>query len=386
MKRLLALLVLLAAIPLAYGALTCSIEANSTCSSGTKYFGLENDTGGSTNAHAQNQTLDTYANSVCCSSDTTGTLGYACTGDVIASLSNETNAHVQGPNQTGYSVDVCMSHSNTDITCSAVNGSCTGSQECVMSISDYDNAHAGACGDYDISICCEELNAPPPTPTLLEPADGNTSVFERYTHFNWTTETDPNGDPVTYQINISAPAGCASIPVRNTSVSNYTSIEELCTDNTYNWTVRACDDKDACSSYASAFNFSIASVVSISLTTNNTNFGSLNASSATNNVTDDTLDGSPGPLVVLNDGNVRINTSVNATDPLWSNAGLGTLYFQFADENSSSWTDMSTTGQAHTSDLLYDNSRELEIRIQVPVQEPPGTKQSTVYVTGVSNE
>lgn len=755
MKRLILTLLILAAIPLVYGDLTCSIEASSSCSSGTRYIGLENDTGGSTNAHAQNASIATYAHSVCCESST-GTLDASCTagGATMAKLSSEDNAHLQGPNQTGYSVDVCISHSTTDLSCESINGTCGSGQECVMSLSGTDDAHAGACGDYDISICCEELTNPADifstqwktdnagdtnstsialplessgnysftvdwgdgtqdtittwnqtetthdygtagtytvnisgtiegwrfgrgstdygdakkfvsvdqwgtlvlknyssdlfagayfyetsnlaipasdapnlsqaqsmerafsnsgitdpsginswdvsavqnfnqlfqrasfngnisswnvssvttmngmfwassfdqdldqwdvssvtnmasmfqaspfngnistwdtsslsnayrmfgnagsfnqplnswntssltntrwmfqgassfnqpldnwdvssvtstssmfkgasafdqdlgswnvssvtdmtdmflngqlskanydsllaawanltlqsgvdfhagssvysvstyedkksiidtynwtitdggpdlsVPTLLEPVD-NANLTDRKPTFNWSAD---DASDIFHELNISAPAGCSSIPVINTSrQTSHTSVDELCVDNTYDWTVRSCLD-GTCSSWANTYNFTIEGVVGLEFSTNSTSFGSQMPSTQNQTVTNDTLDDDPAPLVLRNTGNVRINTTIHALDALWSNQPLNTSYFQFADENSSSWLNTSSAEQPHTGNLSANTTRELELRIEVPINEPPGTKSSTVQATGVSNE
>lgn len=387
-KAVLCLLVLLVAIsliPQINAAIICTINASSSCDSGTKYLGLENDTSGYTNAHAQTHSTGTYANSLCCTTNITDTIGYDCADETLLRLSDTDNAHAQNNTIGTYSTDVCLSFTNTNITCSYVNGSC-GSGTCVLSMSAHDNAHLGACGDYDINLCCVVDNTPPTVPVLLLPIDGNTSVFERHSEFDWNDSTDAESDPITYEIAIDAPAGCGAIPNRNVSPSQYASIEELCVDESYNWTVRACDDKEACSAWATEWNFTIGSVIGISFSLNTTDFGALSPSVPGSIVVEDTLDSDPSPLVLVNNGNVDVNVDAKALGSLWTNAGLNESNFQFADENSSSWTDMSDAYFAFTDGLEWDDEREMEVRVEVPLSEPPGSKSSIVQALAESAE
>lgn len=387
-KAMLPLIILLAIaflIPQIHAAVLCTINASSSCDSGTKYLGLENDTGGDTNAHAQTYTVGTYSNSLCCTTNITDTMGHDCSDETLLRLSDTDNAHAQNNTLGTYGTDVCLSFTNTDVACSYVNGSCT-TGTCVLSMSAHDNAHVGACGDYDLSLCCVVQNTPPTVPVLLLPADGNTSVFERHTEFDWNDSMDAESDPITYEIAIDEPAGCGAIPNRNVSPSQYTSIEELCVDEIYNWTVRACDSKDACSAWATEWNFTIGSVIGISFSANSTDFGALSPSIAGALVSEDTLDSTPSPLVLVNNGNVDVNVDAKALGSLWSNVDLNQSNFQFSDENSSSWTDMSDAYFSFTNGLEWNDEREMEIRVEVPISEPPGNKSSVVQALAESAE
>ena len=761
-QRLLAALIFLAALVLlapapATAALTCEIQASTTCSAGfTKYLGLENATGGSTNAHAQthNYTGTTYANSLCCQASY-GDLAHSCSeGDNIVQLSSQDNAHVQANNETSYPVDACISHDIETIACRTTTSSCSADEACMLSLSSSDNAHAGACGDYAVTICCElptdpannfittwktdnpgpsnddqitlpleesgnysfsvdwgdgtsdtitawddpevthtytspgtynvtitgtiegwrfnfggdrqkildvsqwgdmklgnngnyfhgasnliitandtpdlleitnmnnafratdlstannisnwdvssvtdmsfmfqdvslfnqplntwdvssvtdmrsmfrgassfdqslggwdvssvtnmwsmfrgassfdqpldswnvssvttmrgmffdassfnqplnswdvsnvtrmdemfwdassfnqplnswdvfnvttmgfmffdassfdqnlsswnissleptdwngldqafdgsSLSTPnydamlnswpdlsPPNnmplganntqyslsgvagrealtdtynwtitdaglyiepPTLVSPSNNNHSVFERYLTFNWSPPETISG--VWHELNITAPGACDPISVINTSSATTHEVgTELCVDEVYEWSVRTCYE-DTCSAWAAPYNFTVASVVSISLTQSTTDFGELDASTATTNVTRNTVDDAANPLVLNNTGNVRIDTSVRAEGALWSNEPLGTQYFQYADQGTTSWSNLQATDQLHTTNLLYELTRALEIRVHVPVAEPPGAKSSTLTLTAESAE
>ncbi len=223
------------------------------------------------------------------------------------------------------------------------------------------------------------VNNAPNTPTLMEPGN-NTTVTTATPYFNWTNSTDPNGDAVHYEINITAPSGCAALPVRNVTPSEYTSVDTLCTDKSYYWSVRACDNLQYCSPWTPEWNFTVTSVVSIDFVTNNTDFGQMAPSTASVNNTNSTLDNSPLPLEVNNTGTVAVNLTIKALGALWTNEGLNTTYFEYADENSSDWQNVTLNYTNLTTNLSVAHTRQIEINITVPVNEPNGAKQSTLEV------
>jgi hypothetical protein len=107
----------------------------------------------------------------------------------------------------------------------------------------------------------------------------------------------------------------------------------------------------------------------------------------TQNETNDTLDGIPGPLVYNNTGNVGINVSTKANAALWALQPLNTSYFQYADQNSSSWQNWTLNYTFLHSNLSYQSlPQELEVRVWAPVGEPAGTKNTTITVLGASIE
>ena len=221
----------------------------------------------------------------------------------------------------------------------------------------------------------------PETPILLTPTDNNDTVQERRPEFTW----EPQGGitPEYYTINITN--SCSSIPLRNITETTYTSIEELCTEETYTWTVRACIEED-CSEWAEPYNFTIQSIIGVTLEQNTTDFGTLDPSTQQTTIEENTLDNNPLPLILRNTGNVRIHVDAKATESLWDNQPLGTRYLQFADQDTTEWTNATTEYQRHTTTLMYNNTRELELRVQVPIGEPPGTKSTTIQVLGESAE
>ncbi len=385
--------------------LTCFFLNSKTCPAGTaKLIGVRNDTDGFQNAHAQNNTLDTYNYSVCCNVTTNSSINITstCPGNAtLLKLSNHTNAHVEIGTNSNYSIAACLGSDWKYVTCAFLQGSCGAGYNCVLSMANSEgpnstNAHVGNCSHYNQKVCCKLENKAPTRPTLYYPANGNTSVFERKPNFNWSTATDPDGDTVDYTLNLTCGSGCAcaDIDVDSLSSTNYTVSNDLCIDTLYNWTVSACDPYNDCNTSAK-WNFTIASVAELELIVNSTNFGEMNMEE--NN---DTTDDSPNPLVVRNIGNVYINVSLNST-VLFEQAGLNMVYYQYkADENESNSYDQACSQhsafanmQASLStifcNLSYEDANdegEIELNITVPVDEPPGAKSSTIKVVPASTE
>jgi len=84
---------------------------------------------------------------------------------------------------------------------------------------------------------------------------------------------------------------------------------------------------------------------------------------------------------------VDINVSTQANAALWQQQPLNTLYFQYADQNSSNWQNWAASYTSLLANLSYPNgARQLNVRIQVPLGETQGTKNTTVTVLGASIE
>lgn len=213
----------------------------------------------------------------------------------------------------------------------------------------------------------------PEIPVLLTPENNNDSVFERRPVFTWQ---DGGGIPPEYYT-INLTSSCDSIPPRNTTQHTYVSIEELCVDEQYTWTVKACIADNICSDWAEPFNFTIASILGITLEQASINFGELQPSTQTNTVTADTL-GTISPLTIRNIGNIRIHTDIRAETALWTLQGLATRFFQYRQETN--WVNLTSTYQRHTTNLLYNTTTDINIRIEAPIAEPPGEKNATVRI------
>ena len=156
----------------------------------------------------------------------------------------------------------------------------------------------------------------------------------------------------------------------------------------YTWRVRA-NDGDGNGSWSSDFIVNISSDLTITLTTDAINFGSLDPGES-----NDTSDNSPLPFVLVNDGAVMANISVNAT-ALWDGAVVNSSYYQFKVDNVSGedgafrwltsitdWFNISINSYTIAIDALnYTNNKdsaEIDINIEVPPNEGPGLKTSTI--------
>jgi hypothetical protein len=130
----------------------------------------------------------------------------------------------------------------------------------------------------------------------------------------------------------------------------------------------------------------VVGTVVITLPTSTVNLGSL-AQSSSNNTAAWT------PFNLSNDGNVKVNVTINASS-LWSTAANPTSNYQFAAneswegvcysvESATTLTNMYASGSAtkFLTQLNYTDAcdtAEIEIAVTVPSNEPTGAKTSTV--------
>jgi hypothetical protein len=125
-------------------------------------------------------------------------------------------------------------------------------------------------------------------------------------------------------------------------------------------------------------------------------FGTLAINSVSN------TDNNKSPLVVRNDGNLVANiTYISINESPWQSYPDNTEYFQFKIDNDSTeinsfnWTASITTWTNLTNIANYNNTAvaylnyqdandeaEIDIKIKVPENEPPGHKQATIYIIG----
>ncbi len=238
--------------------------------------------------------------------------------------------------------------------------------------------------------------SPPLNVTLLYPANNNQSVFERFVNFTWTAADERDGDQVNYSLNLNASGSCA-IQTQQTNLQsvNYT-FGELCVDSYYNWTVQACDI-DGCSAWATLYNFTVASVTSIRLVNNNTNFGALSIGQ-----TIDTSNLVVMPFWIENDGNVFVNVTVignnTPSSTLFSSVGLNNVAFQYkarlnetgafnTTNSPMTYTPVNASYTVAFNRLNYSDASDaafIDINITVPLSEPPGTKIANVTFLATS--
>jgi len=141
-------------------------------------------------------------------------------------------------------------------------------------------------------------------------------------------------------------------------------------------------------------NVTVGQVAAISLTVNTVDFGTMNVGD--NN---DTVDNSPIPFRVQNDGNVNVNVTINAT-ALWTQDTYNVTgpNYQFKCGNSTEWDcpegspeaafvnmPVSSAAILAVANLPFPSARDLmdvEINVTVPPAETAGVKSSVVTFTG----
>ena len=245
------------------------------------------------------------------------------------------------------------------------------------------------------------LNTPPPKVVLLAPGDDSFGYEFRPT-FNWSAAVDDDGDDVTYNLHL-VRTGCYGLSAcQNPDVDvegilgvSYTIGEDLDLDSPYNWTVIA-NDSLGYGEESDAWNYTVMSLIDIGLVHDTVAVGGLEPGDTASTELD-----SPLPFVVENKGNVHINLTVYASVQLWELAPLGTNYFMFmAGESSkpgsfnmslsaSDWVNLTGSAQFAVAELDYDDAKdyaEIEIAIEVPHSEPPGTKSTSIIIEAVGTK
>jgi len=175
----------------------------------------------------------------------------------------------------------------------------------------------------------------------------------------------------------------------STDLTNYTYGGQLNLSTAYFWRVRAFDSFEY-GNWSDVWNFSIEPYRDIELYVSSVDFGTISP-----NTTNDTTDNNPQPIKIRNNGNIPVNISINTT-ALWNSVALDTSYYQFKIGNISTeyysfdwrnskttWQNMSATSSIAIVDLGYLDSADearIEINVTAPNAEPPGSKNSTIYV------
>jgi hypothetical protein len=243
-------------------------------------------------------------------------------------------------------------------------------------------------------------------PDVVIEYPGNwSSITNRTPTFNWSVIDGDEKDTITYdfRINETKFAGAATCvglddALDGISQNYYTpaSILDCLYDNGYfyNWSVRAYDGEEY-GEWTHAY-VNITADTTITLTNDVINFGYLWPTNST-----DTTSGLD-PLVVQNDGNAIVNVSINSS-ALWFTELLDSQYYQFKIDNVTgesnafnwtgsitSWFNMPITGDVIAIDQLnYTDSKdsvEVDVRLEVPPNEPPGAKISTIVFTSRLDE
>lgn len=240
-------------------------------------------------------------------------------------------------------------------------------------------------------------NEAPDAPVLVAPPNNSVTV-NRTPLFVWLNATDADGDPKTYQIEVSRNSTFTDIVFNvsgiNESQAN-TSLPSpvvLDVDRQYFWRVKAFDGK-VFGAFSNVSNFTVNSFIALSLLVNTVNFSQvIRGQNLTTN-------GTNGPFVVRNDGNIPVNVTITGTQ-LFQNALFPGISYQFnisVNKTGSfnealsqlNFTNMTSSSSArHIRDLNWTDSNDTaatNIRILIPSDEPPGNLTSNVTFTGGIN-
>ena len=239
-------------------------------------------------------------------------------------------------------------------------------------------------------------NSAPPQVTLSSPGD-TSSTNDRTPAFTWNAAVDPEGDPVTYVINVDNDNDFSSCIINESGISDttYTPASDLDLDDTYYWRVRATDGEDD-GVWSATWSFDLNSLLIIDLVSGTMDFGNVNAGTSYNTTT-----GSPNPFVLQNDGNALANISLNASS-LFDSVSLPDSSYQAKMDNVTaetgsfnwidsltSWFNMPSATTLAIVELKYEDatdSVETDILITPPLDELAGSKSSSIIFTSILAE
>jgi len=100
-------------------------------------------------------------------------------------------------------------------------------------------------------------NAPPSMPTLMNPSDGS-KVTTVNPAFSWTQSTDPEGEPVTYDIEVLDPNDAVVASITGVSGNVTATADDLTNGIEYHWHARAVDRSGGTSEFAPFQKFRVA--------------------------------------------------------------------------------------------------------------------------------
>ena len=245
-------------------------------------------------------------------------------------------------------------------------------------------------------------NDPPEKPILLLPVNWNNTLFNLSPTFVWNcTDNDADSLNFTLEINITAAPNYNYPNLEGSSLdpsgNNYTKTigDELQTyvetgNNNYTWRVRAYDGTNY-SEWSDIYSFSIEETVIINMINNFTDFSQSSLLPLESANTDND---SVNPFSFQNVGNVNATLKTMSTTSFWVSEDLGTEYLQYKADTNVGGSTFNESGS--TMDWTYfenesvsneyvirnldfhssENYAEVDIKITVPGQEPPGTRSS----------
>jgi hypothetical protein len=234
---------------------------------------------------------------------------------------------------------------------------------------------------------------PPYKVNLTYPNNGNDTLINRTFTFIWEPAYDPDNQTLVYDINITSQY-CSDISDTNVPATNYTPIYELGTYDecgTYNWTVRAFDGTYY-GNWSDSWNFSIQPYIALFFINDTVDFGD-----ADNDDTNDTTDNNPLPFLIQSDGNKLTDVAnVTANQSFFTSSTTVDSDFQLKVDNSAeagafNWTGSATSWINLTTiqtiiDYLdwhdVNDSAEIDVKVHVPIDEPPGLKVTGLVFYG----
>jgi hypothetical protein len=246
-----------------------------------------------------------------------------------------------------------------------------------------------------ITTVVEVGNTAPTVPILVSPSNGSTTT-NRTPTLVWNISTDADGDPITYNLLIDDNSAFNNLEVNETGITNNTATNitfnlstTLDVDTTYFWKVRA-NDSTEYGTFSGIGNFTVQSLLSISVIDATVNFGSMGPGDTANTTLQN-----PKPFRAENVGNINFNGTITATK-MFNNSAFPSIDYQFKvreNESGSFNTTLSNTSfinmnessnLAHIFDVNWQpfkNDFLTDILITVPGDEEPGEKSSTVTFT-----
>ena len=250
-----------------------------------------------------------------------------------------------------------------------------------------------------------------PQVELLIPTAGNTTVTNRTPSFQWRVWDADIADVEYYDLFIACQPGCSAdnrshINLTATTFNLTIDLAKLGDNNyLYNWTVRAFDNE----SYGlyvenNQRNFSIQSIIAISLINASVNFSALVPGS-----NDDTEDNIPNAIGIVNAGNSLVNVNISLLDSgIWISKPSPTPFFSYKISNFTGPPNHSGAFRWETSNTTYTsvplvnvtaidllkyinltnskNVARVDINLTVPTDEPSGRKNSTIAFTSILGE
>ena len=255
-----------------------------------------------------------------------------------------------------------------------------------------------------------------PTPPVTGRPFNGSAITNRTPIFDWFNSSDADGDVISYhlqvddnarfnnpEINVSAIQDLSSAAPENTT---WYSTLELAVDTTYYWRVRSNDStgygtwsngasSDGPGDASNLSNFTVNSLLSITMMTNAAEFGEVAPGTEVN-----TSDQVPAPFRAENTGNIDANVSLNAS-AIFSTVPINRSAYQFKIRANQSnafssalsamgWTNMTnSTTAAHVVNLTWRSGKNdflTDINLTIPSDEPSGFKTSTITFTLTRNE